>query len=186
MTATTSYDLSSLRYALTGTSTVSEQLLVEIKDRLPVTETTVSYGSTEMGVATSLGDFDLFRKLGSIGRPNPGFEATIIDGELCLRGETAMTGYFDLAAETAAVLQDGWYHSGDLAVMDDEGYLTITGRRGEIIRSGGEAVAPSEVERAIEGMPGCVMSRWSVCPTTAGARSSARWSCSTPAQRRPP
>ena len=152
--STTSHDLSSLRYALTGTSTVSEQLLLEIKDRLPGTETTISYGSTEMGVASSLGDFDLFRKPGSIGRPNPGFEATVIDGELCLRGETVMTGYFDLPDETAAVLQDGWYRSGDLAVMDDEGYLSITGRRREIIRSGGETVAPSEVERALQGLPG--------------------------------
>jgi fatty-acyl-CoA synthase len=107
-----------------------------------------------MGVATTLGDHDLFAKPGSIGRPNPGFDATIIDGELCLRGETAMSGYFDLPDETAAVFADGWYRSGDLADMDDEGYLSITGRRLEIIRSGGETVAPSEVEAAIDGYPG--------------------------------
>ncbi len=149
-----SHDLSSLRYAITGTSTVSEDLLREIKNRLPSTETTISYGSTEMGIATTLGDHDLFRKSGSIGRPNPGFDAAIIDGELCLRGETVMSGYFDLPDETAAVLDDGWYKSGDLAVMDEEGYLTITGRRREIIRSGGETIAPSEVEGALEGFPG--------------------------------
>jgi fatty-acyl-CoA synthase len=133
---------------------VSRELLLEIKERLPGTETTISYGSTEMGVATTLGDHDLFRKEGSIGRPNPGFDAAIIDGELCLRGETVMTGYLDLPDETAAVLEDGWYKSGDLADTDDEGYLTITGRRREIIRSGGETIAPSEVEAAIEGFPG--------------------------------
>jgi fatty-acyl-CoA synthase len=148
------HDLSSLRYAITGTSLVSEALLLEIKDRLPGTETTISYGSTEMGVATTLGDHDLFTKAGSIGRPNPGFDATIIDGELCLRGETAMSGYFDLPEETTAVFADGWYRSGDLADMDGEGYLSITGRRREIIRSGGETVAPSEVEAAIDGFPG--------------------------------
>jgi len=147
-------DLSSLRYAITGTSLVSRELLMEIKDRLPGTETTISYGSTEMGVATTLGDHDLFRKEGSIGRPNPGFDARIIDGELCLRGETAMSGYFDLPDETSAVFDGDWYRSGDLADMDDEGYLAITGRRREIIRSGGETIAPSEVEAAMEGYPG--------------------------------
>jgi fatty-acyl-CoA synthase len=151
---TTKHDLSSLRYAITGTSLVSEELLLEIKDRLPGTETTISYGSTEMGVATTLGDHDLFARPGSIGRPNPGFDAAIVEGELCLRGETAMSGYFDLADETASVFVDGWYRSGDLADMDDEGYLRITGRRREIIRSGGETVAPSEVEAAIASFPG--------------------------------
>jgi acyl-CoA synthetase (AMP-forming)/AMP-acid ligase II len=65
-----------------------------------------------------------------------------------------MSGYFDLADETASVFVDGWYRSGDLADMDDEGYLRITGRRREIIRSGGETVAPSEVEAAIASFPG--------------------------------
>ena len=65
-----------------------------------------------------------------------------------------MSGYFDLPDETAAVLENGWYTSGDLAEMDDEGYLRITGRRREIIRSGGETIAPSEVEAALEGFPG--------------------------------
>jgi fatty-acyl-CoA synthase len=148
------HDLSSLRFAITGTSLVSTELLLEIKDRLPGTETTISYGSTEMGVATTLGDHDLFSRVGSIGRPNPGFDAAIIDGELCFRGETVMSGYFDLPDETAAVFADGWYRSGDLADMDDEGYVSITGRRREIIRSGGETVAPSEVEAAIGGFPG--------------------------------
>ena len=148
------HDLSSIRYAITGTSLVSDDLLREIKDRLPGTETTISYGSTEMGIVTTLGDHDLFRKSGSIGRPNPGFDATIVDGELCLSGETVMSGYFDLPDETAAVFENGWYKTGDLAEMDDEGYLTITGRRREIIRSGGETIAPSEVEAALEGLPG--------------------------------
>jgi len=152
--SSTSHDLSSLRYAMTGTSLVSEELLLEIKERLPGTETTISYGSTEMGIVTTLGDHDLFRKLGSIGRPNPTFDAAIIDGELCLRGETVMSGYFDLPEESDAALHGGWYRSGDLAEMDDEGYLTIKGRLREVIRSGGETIAPSEVEAAVAGFPG--------------------------------
>jgi acyl-CoA synthetase (AMP-forming)/AMP-acid ligase II len=150
---TARFDLSSLRHALTGTSLVTQELLREIKDRLPGTQTTVSYGSTEMGVVSSLGDYDLFRKPESIGLANPGFDVAIIDGELCVRGETAMSGYFDLPAETASAFGGQWYHSGDLAEMDDEGYLKIIGRRREIIRSGGETVAPSEVEAALADHP---------------------------------
>ncbi len=119
-----------------------------------------------MGIVTTLGDHDLFRKSGSIGRPNPGFDAAIIDGELCLSGETVMSGYFDLPDETAAVFENGWYKSGDLAVMDDEGYLSITGRRREIIRSGGETIAPSEVEAASRDFPASAKWAWSDCLTT--------------------
>jgi acyl-CoA synthetase (AMP-forming)/AMP-acid ligase II len=148
------FDVSSLRYALTGTSLVSQELLHEIKDRFPWTETTVNYGSTEMGVVSSLGDFDLFRKPESIGLPNPGFEVDIKDAELCLRSQTMMSGYFDLLAETEAAFDGDWYRSGDLADIDDEGYMTITGRRNEVIRSGGETIAPTEVEAALGLHPG--------------------------------
>jgi acyl-CoA synthetase (AMP-forming)/AMP-acid ligase II len=148
------FDVSGLRYALTGTSLVSQELLHQIKDRFPGTETTVNYGSTEMGVVASLGNFDLFRKPATIGLPNPGFDVDIRDGELCLRSETRMSGYFDLPADTAAAFDGDWYRSGDLAEIDDEGYLTITGRRNEIIRSGGETIAPSEVEAGLGLFPG--------------------------------
>ncbi len=120
----------------------------------PGTETTISYGSTEMGIATTLGDHDLFRKSGSIGRPNPGFDAAIIDGELCLSGETVMSGYFDLPDETAAVLENGWYNRATWPRWTTRAISRITGRRREIIRSGGETIAPSEVEAALEGFPG--------------------------------
>jgi acyl-CoA synthetase (AMP-forming)/AMP-acid ligase II len=67
-----------------------------------------------------------------------------------------MTGYFERAEETATALEGGWYHTGDLGVMDDEGYLYVTGRAREVIRTGGETVAPPEVEAALAGFEGIV------------------------------
>jgi len=80
--------------------------------------------------------------------------ARIDDGELLLATDRVMSGYFDLPRETAEVLQDGWYRTGDLADIDDEGYLSIVGRRKEVIRTGGETVAPAEVEAVLNTHPG--------------------------------
>jgi fatty-acyl-CoA synthase len=149
------YDLRCLQWALIGTSFVELDLLQAIKERLPWTRTTVSYGSTEVGRAISLGDEDLFRKPGSIGLPVPGIEARVAgDGELLLASATLMSGYFNLPDATALVLEDGWYHTGDLVEQDDDGYFCIVGRKNEIIRSGGESVAPLEVEAALRDHPG--------------------------------
>lgn len=148
-------DLATLEWALIGTSLVSPELLQEIKDRFPRTRTTVNYGSTEAGRAVSLADPDLFTKPFSVGRPVPGYRARVAgDGELLLAGEMLMAGYFDLPDETADALEDGWYHTGDLVERDDDGYLYVVGRKREIIRSGGESVAPVEVEQALTGCPG--------------------------------
>jgi acyl-CoA synthetase (AMP-forming)/AMP-acid ligase II len=76
------------------------------------------------------------------------------DGELLLTSDRLMSGYFELPAETAQALRGGWYHTGDLAEMDGEGYLSIVGRKKEVIRTGGETVAPVEVEAALVGFPG--------------------------------
>ena len=85
--------------------------------------------------------------------PIPGVRARIDDGELLLATDRVMSGYFELPDETAEVLQDGWYRTGDLAEMDDEGYLSIVGRRKEVIRTGGETVAPAEVEALLVTHP---------------------------------
>jgi acyl-CoA synthetase (AMP-forming)/AMP-acid ligase II len=67
-----------------------------------------------------------------------------------------MDGYFDAPDATADALRDGWYHSGDLAVTDDEGYVSIVGRVRDVIRSGGETIAPVEVEQVLASLPGVV------------------------------
>jgi acyl-CoA synthetase (AMP-forming)/AMP-acid ligase II len=153
----TAADTTSLEWALTGTSQVTTELLSALKARFPTVRTTVNYGSTETGRAVALSDRDLFDRPGSVGLPIPGVRACVADdGELLLRTDRVMSGYWDLPAETAEVLRGGWYHTGDLATRDDDGYLTIVGRKKEVIRTGGETVAPVEVEAALTGYPGVV------------------------------
>jgi acyl-CoA synthetase (AMP-forming)/AMP-acid ligase II len=147
------FDVSSVEWALTGTSAVGTDLLAEIGARFPMARTTVNYGSTETGRSVALGHDELFRKPGSVGVPIPGVRARLDEGELLLATDRVMSGYFDLPDETAAVLEDGWYRTGDLAELDDEGYVSIVGRRKEVIRSGGETVAPAEVEAVIASHP---------------------------------
>lgn len=148
-------DTGGVQWALTGTSQVSTELLEGIKERFPAARTTVNYGSTETARAVALRDPDLFSHPGSVGHPIPGVRAKVAeDGELVLTSDRLMSGYFELPDETAQALQDGWYHTGDLAEQDDEGYLYIVGRKKEVIRTGGETVAPVEVEGALAGYPG--------------------------------
>jgi acyl-CoA synthetase (AMP-forming)/AMP-acid ligase II len=102
-----------------------------------------------------LRDPDLFTHPGSVGHAIPGVQARVADdGELLITSDRLMSGYFELPAETAEALRGGWYHTGDLAEQDDEGYLYIVGRKKEVIRTGGETVAPVEVEAALAGYPG--------------------------------
>jgi acyl-CoA synthetase (AMP-forming)/AMP-acid ligase II len=149
------YDLSALREADTGTSAAPPELVDAIRAALPHTVTRVFYGSTEAGPGTILPAADLERKPGSVGLPQPGVELHLTDaGEVCLRSELLMDGYFDDPEATAAALDaDGWYHSGDLGVLDDEGYLSITGRARDLLRTGGETVAPAEVEAVLAAHP---------------------------------
>lgn len=148
-------DLSSLHHADTGTSGVALDLVERIKARLPDTTTTILYGSTEAGRMAALPDWDLTRKPGSVGRAAfPGALWVDENGEVCVRSPALMDGYHNLPAETAAALQDGVYRSGDVGHLDDEGYLYLTGRTREVIRTGGESVGPAEVEHALRDLPG--------------------------------
>ena len=74
-------------------------------------------------------------------------------GEVCLRSDYLMSGYFEDEDSTAAALVDGWYHIGDVGSLDDGGYLSIVGRLRDVIRTGGETVAPVEVEAVLAGHP---------------------------------
>ncbi len=116
--------------------------------------TRIYYGSTECGSATALADADVLRKPGSVGPPSPGVDLRLSDaGEICVRSAYLMDGYFDDPAATAAALREGWFHSGDLGELDDEGYLRVVGRIQEVIRTGGESVAPVEVEVVLAAHP---------------------------------
>lgn len=146
-------DLRSLEHADTGTSPVAGELVERIKRRLPGTTTTILYGSTEAGRMAALQDHDLERKAGSVGRPAfPCSLWTDGDGQVWVRTPAVMNGY--LGGPAGGGLVDGAYASGDTGRLDDDGYLHLTGRTSELIRSGGEFVAPSEVEAALRGAPG--------------------------------
>ena len=144
------FDLSALREVDTGTSAVPVELVAALKQRFPGSVTRIYYGSTEVGSGASLADADTLRKPGSVGLPPPGVALRIADdGEIRIQSPFLMTGYFDDPQATREALPDGWFRTGDLGVLDAEGYLSIVGRKKEIIRTGGESVAPAEVEAAL-------------------------------------
>jgi acyl-CoA synthetase (AMP-forming)/AMP-acid ligase II len=149
------YDLSSLRSCDTGTSATTPELLRAIVDAFPGTTTSITYGSTEAGGVCQLPPADIFRKPGSVGLPAPGSEVRLAeDGELLVRSAMLMNGYFRDPEATHAALANGWFHTGDLAAQDEEGYFSIVGRAGDIIRTGGESVAPVEVDLVVQSAPG--------------------------------
>ena len=148
------FDLSHLEEADTGTSATPPELLRAIKDALPHTRTRVFYGSTEAGPGVQLGDADLFRRPGSVGVAQPGVEVRLTEtGEVAMRSPFLMDGYFDDPTATAEAMRDGWYRTGDLGAFDDEGFLAIVGRARDVIRTGGETVAPPEVEEVLGAHP---------------------------------
>jgi Acyl-CoA synthetases (AMP-forming)/AMP-acid ligases II len=148
------YDVSTLREADTGTSATPPELIAAIRDALPHTVTRIFYGSTEAGPTTILANDHLAAKPGGVGRPQPGCEVRLSEsGEVCVRSAFLMDGYFDDPQATAEALPDGWYHTGDLGAFDADGYLSIVGRARDVIRSGGETIAPVDVERVLGSHP---------------------------------
>ncbi|MFF2011375.1 AMP-dependent synthetase/ligase [Streptomyces sp. NPDC058195] len=110
------------------------------------------YGLTESCAATAFNPWDR-QKVGTVGQPLPGSVVRIADdGEVLLHGEHLFTGYWNNPAATAEALADGWFHTGDIGTLDEDGYLTITGRKKEIIvTAGGKNVAPAVIEDRIRG-----------------------------------
>ena len=149
------FDTSSLRFIDTGTSATPIELLKALKDRFPESVLRIYYGSTEAGAGTTLMDADVLAKPGSVGLPSPGVDLRIGEGgEICLRTHYLMDGYFNNPEATREALQEGWYHTGDIGVLDEEGFLSVIGRMKDLIRTGGEGVAPTEVEAALSTHPG--------------------------------
>jgi acyl-CoA synthetase (AMP-forming)/AMP-acid ligase II len=150
-------DLGSLRHADTGTSATTVDLLRSIHEALPYTTTSVTYGSTEAGSVAKLEFADLERKPGSVGPPSPGVLVRVDEhGDLWVRSPFLFDGYFRNEEATGLALVDGWYRTGELAEIDDEGYLSIVGRSTEMIRTGGETVAPAEVDAVLLAHPAVV------------------------------
>jgi acyl-CoA synthetase (AMP-forming)/AMP-acid ligase II len=145
--------LPTLAFADTGTSATPLDLLQAIRAAAPNAQLRVFYGSTESGNVAQLDHVDIDRKPGSCGVPAPLQQVRIENGELWVRGPLLFDGYFDNPEATHEALVDGWYRSGDLAEVDDDGYLSIVGRARDVIRTGGETVVPLEVETALSDHP---------------------------------
>lgn len=156
-----SYELSSLKKCYYGAAIMPREILKELAERLPNAMFWNFYGQTEVApLATALQPEDQLRKLGSAGKPTLQVETKIVDeqdievprgeiGEIVHRTPHAMLGYLNDPDKTAEVFKDGWFHSGDLGIMDEEGYLTIVDRKKDIINTGGVNVASREVEEVI-------------------------------------
>ena len=144
--------LSVLRYAGLGGSSVP----AAVTERLAALGITVfrSYGSTEHPSLTGCRYDDAeAKRLYTDGKAMPGVEVRLADdGEILSRGPDLCLGYTDAALTERVFDENGWYHTGDLGVIDDEGYLTIVGRKADIIIRGGENISAAEVEEALLGM----------------------------------
>ena len=159
------HDLSSLRKGYYGASIMPVEVLREMQSRLPQVRLWNFYGQTDIApLATVLQPESQMRKPGSAGRPVLNVEFRVVDdlmrdvavgqvGEIVHRSPQLLTGYFDDPERTKVACEGGWFHSGDLGVLDGEGCLGVVDRKKDMIKTGGENVAGREVEETLYGMP---------------------------------
>jgi long-chain acyl-CoA synthetase len=152
-------DTSSVRFAVCGAAPVSAELLRSSESRFgfPIIE---GYGLTECTCASTVNPLDGIRKPGTVGvalpgqqvaamRPDGSFAAAGEPGEVVIKGPAVMRGYFGKPEATAAAIVDGWLHTGDVGVLDADGYLTIVDRIKDMIIRGGENIYPKEIESVL-------------------------------------
>jgi fatty-acyl-CoA synthase len=157
-----------LRIMSWGAAPAPDALLREMSETFPGTQILAAFGQTEMSPVTCmlLGD-DAIRKRGSVGKVIPTVAARVVDenmndvavgeiGEIVYRAPTLMSGYWNNPTATAEAFAGGWFHSGDLVRMDDEGYVWVVDRKKDMIISGGENIYCAEVENALADHPGIV------------------------------
>ena len=166
-----SYDLSSLRTGIMAGSPCPIEVMRQVVDQMNMREVTIAYGMTETSPVSTQTSADdpLEKRVATVGRVHPHVEIRIVDpatgetvprgtsGEFLTRGYSVMLGYWNDEARTVeAIDSDGWMHTGDLAVMDDEGYVNIVGRIKDMIIRGGENVYPREIEEFLYTHPDIV------------------------------
>ncbi|OCC23794.1 acyl-CoA synthetase [Croceicoccus estronivorus] len=155
------HDLSSLEKGYYGASIMPVEVLRELRQQFPALRLWNLYGQTEIApVATILRPEEHDARLGSAGRPTQHVETRIVDeemhdvapreiGEIVHRSPQLLSGYWNDPERTAEAFAGGWFHSGDLGWMDDQGYITVVDRKKDMIKSGGENVSSREVEEVI-------------------------------------
>jgi fatty-acyl-CoA synthase len=162
------FDLSSLRTGIMAGSPCPVETMRRVIDRMHMEEVTICYGMTETSPVSTQSAVDdpLEKRVGTVGRVHPHVEVKIISpetgqvlargepGELCTRGYSVMLGYWNDPERTDEAIDRGRFmHTGDLAVMDDEGYVNIVGRSKDMVIRGGENVYPREIEEFLMGHP---------------------------------
>ena len=165
------YDLSSLRTGIMAGSPCPVEVMKRVVAEMGMEEVTICYGMTETSpVSTQTGaDDDLDRRTSTVGQVHPHLEVKVVDpatgltvprgepGEFCTRGYSVMLGYWNEPEKTAEVIDRArWMHTGDLAIMDAEGYLNIVGRIKDMVIRGGENVYPREIEEFLYTHPDIV------------------------------
>ena len=163
------FDLSSLRTGAMGGAPCPVEVMTNVRSLMHMDEVAIVCGMTETAPLSTqtAPDDDLDKRVATVGRAHPHVEIKVVDpatgetvprgvpGEQCTRGYGVMLGYWDDERATAeAIDADGWMHTGDLAVMDDEGYLRIVGRIKDMLIRGGENIYPREVEEFLVTIPG--------------------------------
>ncbi len=163
------YDLSSLRTGIMAGSPCPPETMREVMDRMYMKEITICYGLTETSpvFTQTSADDDIVHKCETVGLKHPPVSVRVIDpedghicgpnepGELCCKGYNVMKGYYKMPEATAnAIDADGYLHSGDLGMVDEDGYYRVTGRIKDMIIRGGENIYPLEIENFLLGMPG--------------------------------
>jgi fatty-acyl-CoA synthase len=162
------FDLSSLRTGIMAGSPCPVEVMKRVQSSMHMTEVTICYGMTETSPVSTQSAVDdpLAKRVGTVGRVHPHVEVKIVHpetgavvprgekGELCTRGYSVMLGYWnDEVATRAAIDQARWMHTGDLATMDDDGYVNIVGRIKDMIIRGGENIYPREIEEFLYTHP---------------------------------
>jgi acyl-CoA synthetase (AMP-forming)/AMP-acid ligase II len=159
------YNVSSVRFIIDGGEKMPATLIKEFKNRFPKAWFADAYGLTEtVSGDTFLAKDRMLNKLGSVGKPVPHLHVRVVDddgrdvpshnlGEICLKGPKVFKGYWKNPEATAEALRGGWFHTGDIGTLDEEGYLYIMDRKKDMIISGGENIASPEVERVIYELP---------------------------------
>ncbi|UOX88072.1 AMP-binding protein [Amycolatopsis sp. FBCC-B4732] len=162
------FDLSSLRTGIMAGSPCPVEVMKQVIDRMGMAEVSICYGMTETSpVSTQTrADDSIERRVSTVGRVGPHLEVKVVDpetgltvprgepGELCTRGYSVMLGYWEQADKTAEAIDAArWMHTGDLAVMDGDGYVNITGRIKDMVIRGGENLYPREIEEFLYTHP---------------------------------